>query len=80
MKRLFCIFHKEKLPPQPVVVSTFVPCLLGMCTMHVFVEPILKFIFSNVKHKGLFVYLHIPASCLHGYRQMLLHGTTDVAH
>ena len=75
MKRLYCILHKKKLLPQPVVVSTFVLCLPGMCTMHVCVEPILKFIFCTCKLDFL------PAtSCLHGYQQMLLHVFADVAH
>ena len=41
MKRLSCIYHKEKLLPQPVVVSIFGLCLLEMCTRHVCVESIL---------------------------------------
>ena len=72
MKRLSCILHKKKLLPQPVVVSTFVLCLPEMCTMHVCVEPILKFIFCTCK---------LPViSCLHGYQQMLLHVIADDAH
>ena len=61
------------------LVSTIVQCLLGMCTMHVCVEPILKFILCT--QLATFFLLHIPVmSCLHGYQQILLHDTVDIAH